>query len=213
MRLRVALAILAGLLAAPSANAFVPNSCAAPHGCLLTPDPWDSDPWMDYTMEADGKNHFWNFLLVGPDPNAVFYLGAPNQVDRWEYVRTETGYDTVYLPFGDMTGIVISGAPAGRYSSRLHYQVPANFFDCDKPGPVGQICGRFANVWGDATGWWLNANAPMTLYFSEDVFDSVPEPSSWATALLGFLIAGTAMCRRRSAGTVRVRCDRQRAVA
>ena len=59
-------------------------------------------------------------------------------------------------------------------------------------------CAASYNVWGNGVTLTVSTLSPVTVFFAQSL---VPEPRSWALAILGLGAAGAMLRRRRAAAT------------
>jgi len=72
----------------------------------------------------------------------------------------------------------------------------ADFNNCTSSTPLGVACAASYNVWGNGVTLTVNTLSPVTVFFAQSV---VPEPRTWALAILGLGAAGAMLRRRRAA--------------
>lgn len=181
-------ALLAALLAAAPAAAIggIGLSCGS-DTCTI---PGNDALEVNYTIPPDGRTWRWTFTYSDAAPGAIVRLSDPNQTDVNLTIRTADGFDYLYVP-NPLFRFEETLVPGVRSSYLV--KAPRAFDVCATPGPIGQICARDVQIWGNAA-FLVNASSdPVTVTVSQAL---VPEPASWAMLLTGFALIGTAARRR-----------------
>jgi len=193
------LGVLAFVAVAGSAQAqTAPFSGCGKAGCAFTyePDPDHSygndTPFdFDYTVPTDGRLHLWTFRFTSADPNASLALQSPSQLDAITTTRTADGpedsFDSNGPPF-----LFSTASKPGAFTVAV--KGPRAYDYCSsRSGPVGQVCGRYMEIYGNGTVLTVSSLSTVNGVFTENV----PEPASWALLMTGFAAVGTALRQRR----------------
>jgi len=197
MRFRVTVMALALAAAASSASALTLNSCAA--GCMTSGGILFD---LDYTVPADGKVYRWDLWTSDPSVTALLY--SPNQVDGFNFISNGDGTSHLDLNgFAPPFTFDFAAGPDGH--SYYTVSAPAQFDHCGPSSPAGEVCRNVIEVFGnggslklDVGGQpWRPGDPEVKVFFAQSL---VPEPQSWALAVLGFGALGVALRRRRAAG-------------
>lgn len=183
------IAVLALLGAAAWADAAQACVIAPGNGCLV--DPNFQEGYADYSLTPDGHTHLWLLKMDGPDKKATLSLDAPNMIFGFDLIRQNGMAQSISGP-----------DPEWSFSSIQHgltlyvaTKMERAYNDCSLPGPEGVLCGRWGIVWGNGTGFLLDATGPMTIRISEIV--GVPEPATWAMMIIGIAGVGTSLRNRK----------------
>ena len=193
MRLRTMLAAAALLAVGSSAEATTLTSCAG--GCRVDGGLLFN---VDYTVPADGRTYRWDLWTDSLDPAVTVGISAPNEVFTDGRVANGDGsFHTVLLP--DPIYTFAGDVKPGHTSYVVGTQ--ASFDTCGPSSPAGQLCEVSYNVWGNGIFLSVGGLTPgprglpsVRVFFAQTV---VPEPQSWALAILGLGAAGAMLRRRR----------------
>ena len=192
MRLGVVLGAVSLLLLASPASALVLNSCTA--GCFTNTGLLFN---VDYTIPPDGHAYRWDLWTSNPDVTVNLY--SPNQVETIDLISNGNG--TYHSGFGSSSPpYTFQFAPGPTGHSYYTVSAPANFNNCNAATPAGQVCGEQFDVFGNGGFVTLSYSGgsvpPVTVFFGQSL---VPEPRSWALAILGLGATGAMLRRRRAA--------------
>jgi hypothetical protein len=187
-----ALAAAAALLAPAAANASGPWLIDCPTGCVLTPDENASFTIFqdDYTVPDDGHSYLWTFKLVSDDPAATVFLDTPNETDGTTFYGGG-GQSFFTPPF-------VFDEHVAPHLTTITVQTGKSFYNCTPATPVGQVCGKRYDIFGNASALVLHSQVPATFYTSAVM---VPEPDAWTLMIAGFGAVGAMLRggRRRTA--------------
>jgi hypothetical protein len=157
----------------------------------------DSDgqlfPGVSYGIPADGVTYRWDLWSDSAHPDAIIYLGAPNDV--FGFGEVGNGDGTTSLGFVEPTYSWDETQAPGHTSILVRAQAP--FSNCFAGTPYGVACALWSsNVWGDDAPLSVNVADVVNITFSSV---AIPEPATWLLMLTGAFGVGAALrLRRRS---------------
>jgi hypothetical protein len=190
------------LAAAVWAMAMVLMGSAAPgktlglaRGSFGTPfviDPALGPYWFDYTLPTDGRLYLWNFSYTSADPNALFTVPIPNEVDEYVTYKTDTGLTTSFggnWNFSEFQETLTPGLTS------ILYQAPLAFNTC-ATAMISDVtpCSSQYNIWGNSDPFGVIGASHLTI---TETLAAIPEPAEWAMLLAGLGGLGAALRRRR----------------
>jgi hypothetical protein len=144
-------------------------------------------------------------------------LAGPNQYFGYDLIRDAGGsYHEQYNQTADGSGFTfeqVGYVPnSGDQLGLVQYSFISapTYNNCLEAGPIGAVCGRRFDYWGNAVPLQLTALAPVDysdaatesrMVFVYGSVTPVPEPAAWAMMILGTGLAGGSMrlrTRRRA---------------
>jgi hypothetical protein len=145
-------------------------------------------PSLDYEIPDNGQTYKWTYLIKVP--GATFEIGAPGQVEQLKYYRAETGYNVLNGPDFHYR---FDETVAPSITTVFAWVPKAKSFPCNE---VGELCSVNYRVWGNGTQAYFTGIPPsLDKFYVEQYIETVPEPSTWATLILGFGAVGLAARR------------------
>jgi hypothetical protein len=193
------IAAVAAMWISVPASAFSFQSCT--NGCLLDPV-LDKNMLTNYTVSPfTGLTYRWELILSNPE--ATLTLAGPNQVEVDFFRRGADGLEYISGGRNDFAWRFDVDVKPGL--TTIIASSAQDFYFCNQPGPIGEICSAGHRVWGNSVRAQLSSpdNNPVTVTFRSTALAPVPEPASWAMLLAGFGLVGSATRqngRKRSVG-------------
>jgi hypothetical protein len=144
-------------------------------------------------VPSDGLTYRWDLWTDPANPGVTINLPSPNE--NFALTTVSNGDGTFHQDFSGAAWTWAETIDPG-HTTIITRSVGANYNNCTGSTPLGVACAASYNVWGNGVTLTVSTLSPVTVFFAQSL---VPEPRSWALAILGLGAAGAMLRRQRRA--------------